>query len=798
MLSNLQLPNTRTALAGAALLLAASCSGESSTGYTTTDRDVTVAPVLYDLVGEFEDAERWGPALEFQPGSYAARRHMSEGWDMPRDDQKAALWSDDNDAVVTFLLPEVGPLNLKTQTSALVKEGETSHTELFLNGERIGEYELTKEWMQLDVDLPEEHQREGLNRLHFRFEHCRTRHAVEGADPASHKKSARFTKFRFAPKSKVRKRWEWMNRMAPEGIRTRTLPEGPGVLEQVSSSILRYYLIVPPGARFATKLKYAAALNPRPENARFSVTLIPDDAEPVTLVDELVPWDAPATDVDVALDAYSGQVALLELRVEAPGGAAEGTLLGGWIGPRLTLSPDALPAPGGAAAADCGEELRTDLAGAPVVMVLIDACNPSFLSCYGGREGLTPHIDRMAKEGVLFPSAYSIASYTVASVSSMLTSRYSWEHGTWAPMSKLGLDFPVWTERFRDAGYRTAGVVHSINGSSERGFERGFEEYVEVFRDRKKKRFVPMAEETIPEIGRILAADDGRPLFLWLHIVEPHRPYTPPAPYAGRYSDGIDSDLDGTADSAYKIKRHLYLATDDDMAYMKAIYEENLAYVDDILGRVRTQLEEAGMFDEAIVCIFSDHGEGFLDHEGKPGPGLGHGETTYDDMTRIPLIFRLPEGKAPAGSESRALISGLDIFPTIAELAGVSEVPQGHGVSFAQALCDPEADVRRHVISHANSVRTNRFFSMWGHWWEDYKLVYHPGDAPKLYDLSADPGELRNLCNERPVLCGYLRQELGKLTGINIETGEVKESFVHGAELDDALIEQLEALGYAR
>ena len=186
---------------------------------------------------------------------------------------------------------------------------------------------------------------------------------------------------------------------------------------------------------------------------------------------------------------------------------------------------------------------------------------------------------------------------------------------------------PTWPEQFTRAGYRTLGVVHSPNGSSLFGFERGFERFDEVFRDIEEGHQTALAEQVLPALDDMLAVDDDRPPFLWLHIVEPHEPYAPPAPFAGRYSKG--GSLTGDAETLWKIRDWKLAPTPAEVRELEAQYEENLAYVDDVFGRIRSRLEAAGIWDDAVIAVFSDHGEGFLNHEGKIFSGCGHGSNLW-------------------------------------------------------------------------------------------------------------------------------------------------------------------------
>ncbi|MEO0651487.1 MAG: sulfatase, partial [Planctomycetota bacterium] len=653
------------------------------------------------------------------------------------------------------------------------------------------------------VALPEDAQVLGRNRVHFEFEQLNFRYKLRGGDPQAQRFSVLFRPFELRPQDESDlELWTQLSSLGPLGSRPGVDVEGLAFVDQAPGSILAYHLDVPPGGRFYSRLAVAPLESGEAGSGRlsFEVQVTGDQGEPSSFASGTVNPSSDPVELSFPLEGFEEQLVRLDLRVTADNGAGRERLVR-WTAPRVVVEAEELQAAAKRELAgsdrDRLEALLESTEGAPVVMILIDACNASFISSYGGREGLTPNIDRLASEGARFTRAYATASYTISSLASMFTSQWAWQHGSYTQTNRLGSTVPVWPERFSEDGYRTVSIVHSPFGSSQLGYGRGFEEKYDVYRNEGRTR-PPLATDALPALDEALANDDGRPLFLWMHIVEPHRPYSPPAPFAGQYSSGLNSELDGTTDSSNRVKDRVFEMSEEDIAYQKAIYEENLAYVDQVLGEVRTRLEAAGIFDEAIVCLFSDHGEGFLEHEGKTMPGLGHGMQTYNDMTRIPLIFRFPERSEVAGLTPRSVASTIDLLPTVADLAGLEGLPHIPGQSLARAMSEPESDLRRSTVAHSYVQRPDRFLPMWGHWWEDYKLVFHPYDAPELYDLSVDPDETHDIAAERPVLTGFMLQQLSAMTGLDVRRGELNLDLVQGEEFDAATTEQLRALGYIR
>jgi len=383
---------------------------------------------------------------------------------------------------------------------------------------------------------------------------------------------------------------------------------------------------------------------------------------------------------------------------------------------------------------------------------------------------------------------------------SVLTSTYTWEHGSWRKESPLAESVPTWAESFSKAGYRTVGLVHSPNGSSIFGYDRGFQEFYELFRGRPDKSKPVLADKVLPALEEVLVKGDDRPLFLWMHIVEPHEPYTPPAPWAGKLTRNAPGELDGVVEDLVAIRERRVVPTPADLERIAGQYSENLCYVDDVFARIRERLEMAGIFQEAVVVFFSDHGEGFMLHETKANAALGHGLTVYDDMARIPLVARLPEGVAPAGLRLDRVATNLDILPTIADLVGLGRQPAGsRGTSFAPLLFGADRYSRDSVVTHSWTLMAGRRFLpnislRHGPW----KYIHASGSRPELYHLPTDPDEQTNLADERSIVAGYLRQRLCEKTGFDLDAGGVHVSSSATTVIGEEALEQMRALGYAR
>ena len=784
-------------------LTACSGDGPADPGPALATYRAPGGPVHLDLAAELGTAEVHLEKTAIRPAHIDDRGHLTAGWSFPDhgDDATAEVihpvWNRDRETEVTFHLAEAGPrtVTFRIGTFRAVTAEDPLGLVVRLNGVELERHELPPGGKQLTVDLPVEHQVVGPNRLGLDFDAIwRIRDHVEGSGDVR-MVSANCKELLFEHgESVMAERLAEGAYLLPEGARVD--PDGPAgarTLVQRSGTLVRHHLEVPAGARLTTGVAMTRRGDAAPEGARFRVTLTDTAGATTTLLDEPAALGEDARPVEADLAPWAGQVVRLDLSVVAEGGGPE-PVVGLWAAPAVQApEPATPPVPAGLA------DARADMAKAPVVMILLDAFNPFFAPSYGGRAGIAPNLDRIQAEGTQFDVTYAPATYTISSVPSILTSRFTWEHGAWKEDTPLLDTIPTWPQAFTDAGYRTVGFSCSTNGSSLFGFDRGFEEFRDLYDQVREGRETIAAEQVLEPLAEVLAVEDERPLFLWLHIVEPHEPYLPPEPYAGRYSGEIDSPITGDAATLWDIRFFRKQPTELELAKLKAEYEDNITYVDAMLAKMRAQLEAAGVWDEAILMIFSDHGEAFLDHESPVLAGMGHGSTVYDDQARIPLWVRLPGGAEPASTNLPALASNMDLLPTVADLVGVEAPDEDlRGVSLAPALFDAARQPRAGLVTHsANRMNTKRFLPTLALRQGKWKYVFTSGNRDELYDLEADPGETVNVVADHPLVAGWLRQELKRRSGFRPDTGGLTID-TGTMELDEETLERMRALGYVR
>ena len=302
------------------------------------------------------------------------------------------------------------------------------------------------------------------------------------------------------------------------------------------------------------------------------------------------------------------------------------------------------------------EELAGDIEtnGLNVVLVTIDTLRADRLSSYGSKQVSTPHMDRLAREGVRFSNAATTVPFTLPAHSSIMTGAYPPFHGVRENVGySLDDSLPTLAEELSAGGWATAGFVSAFVLDSRWGIGRGFDHYRDDFQLDPNEPSVNVGQvqhegtDTIEKAHAWLDQPRDAPFFLWVHLFEPHDPYTPPEPYRSRYPDRT--------------------------------YDAEVAYTDSLVGLLREGLESRGVLDDSVFVLTSDHGEGLGQH----GEGF-HGYFIYDSTVRVPLILRLPFGEL-AGQVVDEAVSHVDILPTVLSIAGRDVPPDVQGSIYCRS-----------------------------------------------------------------------------------------------------------------
>ncbi len=395
-----------------------------------------------------------------------------------------------------------------------------------------------------------------------------------------------------------------------------------------------------------------------------------------------------------------------------------------------------------------------------LVLVTIDTLRADRLGCYGADDVETPNLDRMAREGAMAERATAHVPLTRPSHVSLFTGMLPTRHGIRDNISPARLpDVPTLASVAKAAGFRTAAFVSSIVLASGGGLERGFDLYSDDLAEGAGE--IPFlnelqrpGDETVKEALGWLESNREARLFAWIHLYEPHEPYEPPEPYRTRYADRP--------------------------------YDGEVAWSDELFGRLGEGLARLGLRENTLLVVTSDHGEGLGEHR-----ETLHGFFIYETTLSVPLLMRGP-GVAP-GTRIESLVRSVDLFPTLVDMMGLMPAPENAdvaGASLASALRGEP--YRNEPTVYAESLVPLLHFG-----WSDLRAIrrgkwkYIQAPRPELYDLEADPMEIRNLVESEPELVKGMKGALGEELD--------RERAVSSSEISSVpqdLIDKLGALGY--
>lgn len=446
-----------------------------------------------------------------------------------------------------------------------------------------------------------------------------------------------------------------------------------------------------------------------------------------------------------------------------------------------------------------------------IVLIQADQLAANALGAYGNEVVLSPHLDALADDGVVFDRAYCNSPLCAPSRASMLTGRLPSQIGAYDNAADFAASVPTFAHLLRGAGYRTAliGRMHFIGPDQLHGFEQRLTTDVyPAGLDMVPDWSLPPADR-LPwyhDAGSVFTAgasaatvqqdfDDevvfrterhlndlardpsGDPFLLVASFIHPHDPYEPPAEHWERYADvEIDDprvaafEFDELDPHSRRLQQmsgfdHKTPDTEETRRARRAYYAA-VSYVDDNVGRILRRLEALGMRDNTIVIVTSDHGDMLGER------GLWYKMSPFEQSARVPLIVHAP-GRFPAHRVDTP-VSLLDLLPTLADL-GDAHPLGGEGRSLVPALQgepEPEADVFIEYL--AEGVDAPHLTVVSGR----HKFVHCPGDPDQLFDLATDPDELVNLADDSAHrdIVERLHAALADRYDLDALAGEVRDS----------------------
>jgi arylsulfatase A-like enzyme len=401
-----------------------------------------------------------------------------------------------------------------------------------------------------------------------------------------------------------------------------------------------------------------------------------------------------------------------------------------------------------------------------IIFIVVDTLRADHLGCYHYDRPTSPRLDALAGEGTLFESAWAAAPWTLPSIMSMMTSRYPSGHRVENDGLRLAADVPTLAAALGASGYATAGFVSHVYVSAAFGFNRGFERFEDFGLSgpgyRLEAGMEPSADKVTDTAVRWLTGRNDRPVFLFVHYFDPHWPYQPPKATRDLFPSSYGGPLDAGYDSISKFLDPEVPIPDDYRRFLIDRYDGEVRFVDGQIGRLLDGVTAARRAAPLWVVVAGDHGEEFKDHG-----SMGHGRRLYEEVVRVPLLIagfpagaamgggrqaRGASGSAGAGGRRVGLpVSGIDVAPTILDLAGAPALPGAQGRSLAPLVAasrpgSPPPDDRP-LLSETLRLNAYRRAVRIG----PLKLIdFMDQNRAEIYDLAADPAERRDVAADRP------------------------------------------------
>ncbi|UCH95012.1 MAG: sulfatase [Candidatus Aminicenantes bacterium] len=439
-----------------------------------------------------------------------------------------------------------------------------------------------------------------------------------------------------------------------------------------------------------------------------------------------------------------------------------------------------------------------------VFIYLIDTLRADHMSCYGYSRKTTPYIDQFAKKGILFKNCFAAASWTKPAVGSILTGLYPNRHRGEDNEDRLSTEVETIAEVLKSNGYTTIYITPNIHISKLFNFDQGVDFHKFYDDGPLIKNFYYYSSEYLnSEFIEIIENNPellNKPLFAYLHTIDPHDPYTPEEPFLEFKKKDKKRENLGIPDKIRLKKATKQGLSQEDIDYIKSLYDCEILHNDYYFGKFIDSLKQKNLYENSVIVVVADHGEQFDEHN-----RLFHGSSIYNEEIHVPLIIKFPHGEF-SGMQTDIMVSQVDIFPTILDYLGIENSSDVDGISLFNILANNRFQRSLFVRERLNRDENHK---------NNFLGIINTGDRIKhiitytdgffiralnmeSYNLTEDFSEKRDILVEKPggvrfksikFLADYFLQKMELL-------GFKKEEKVYLDTLPPDKIQQLRALGY--
>lgn len=433
---------------------------------------------------------------------------------------------------------------------------------------------------------------------------------------------------------------------------------------------------------------------------------------------------------------------------------------------------------------------KKSLADKNTVIILLDAARADRFSCYGYFRPTTPNLDRFAEDAVMFTQVFSEGLTTRVSIGTLFTGFPLTVLSMYGIASQIPEELTTLAQLFRQKNIKTTGFAGVVNAGSPFGFDRGFDQYFELYRE---EGFYRKSQEYLPYLFPWLEANKDNKFFLYVHFKEPHAAYSPLPPFKGMFTGQYEE----TIDLSVNLNPVADTLTDGQIEYIRAGYDENLASVDSVVGEIIEKMGSLGTLEESIVIVTADHGELL----GEKDKIFGHGGYFGEGGMHIPLFIRFPKSEdVDFPDRVHALVKTSDLFVTLADIYGFEITGElFSGKSLLPLIKEPESEINTYMVSEKRGIPGYCYRN------KRYKLIYWMENAPlEFYELENDPDAMNNVYEQNTIVANYYLVNLTKwimsqkLIKNTLLKGDPAKMDLDIKQLDEKTLENLKALGYIK
>jgi arylsulfatase A-like enzyme/uncharacterized membrane protein YhdT len=408
-----------------------------------------------------------------------------------------------------------------------------------------------------------------------------------------------------------------------------------------------------------------------------------------------------------------------------------------------------------------------------IILITIDSLRLDALSCYNTNHTMTPNIDALAKQSVVFESAVTSSPWTLPAIASLMTGMPPGVHQANRYHQRTSARLPSLAQLLKKNGYYTAAVGVNPNLTKHTGISNGFiyydfypkfstgrsfgskirkhlsryipdEKLTNVYHETLELDFTSMisTDRLTTLSGRWMTENNKKPFFFWVHYFDPHVPYAPPRQFVKDKKP--EAYIGYNFDRPDDLLTHAFAPDEKERQWIKELYDGEVRYVDHSLGRLFATLKEAGIYDESLIVLTSDHGEEFWDHG-----AYYHGHSLYKELVAVPLLFKLPNNVRSYRVDAGAVVSLRQVMPTILDYCKIQRDKRPiYPPSLLPLLTGKPEDYRSQPV-YASAMRYGP--EKQAVYWDKWKLVDTPMQKRReLYDMTADPLEKINRSSQEP------------------------------------------------